>query len=358
MNYSKLLKGLVKEVFSFKQYGEFGMAGKVFAFVAVLPFIVLSTFALVFYVVTDFIYNVFASAVKYLECWVDDRKKGISPITEAVLFLVSMPWIFFCHVFLSFGAVFFYLIWFVAQCGLYTATLGGITWQPYINSATYEDAVEWEPDNNDTACSAVVMLSFGMMALYLLLSFVYRVTDNYDLNTVANNIILIQMLFTVVVFPIVFKKRIVDNGVDEDFSSDEDEDGDAFNKLASEKPIFHDHEREEALERLEAQKRRESAAAMPRNNTYEASAPLPKSAFAPRGRTLSTVSFDMQHLYFINRRFGIEVSVNETFEIIKEKLSSVKVMNDNDITFIRKIKAAEDFEEMVMIWEWFATLYS
>ena len=45
MNYSKLLKGLVKEVFSFKQYGEFGMAGKVLAFVAVLPFVVLSAFA-------------------------------------------------------------------------------------------------------------------------------------------------------------------------------------------------------------------------------------------------------------------------------------------------------------------------
>ena len=139
MNYTSLFLGLMGEIKANKQYNVIGKPLNIFAFIAVLPFTILAAFASLYYLVCAFFFNGIASAVKYLEKWVEEKKKDVHPATEAVLFFVTMPTIFFFNVLLSGFAVFFYFIWFVLQCFTYIATLGGIKWQPFIMEAKFDD---------------------------------------------------------------------------------------------------------------------------------------------------------------------------------------------------------------------------
>ena len=168
MNYSTLLKNLLAEVKSLNQYKEIKKPFNVLAFIAVLPFTIASFFISLFYIIFDFLFNGIASCARYLEKWVDEKKKDIHPASEAVLFFITMPTIFFFNVLLSGFALFYYFTWFVLQVNLFVATLGGTRWQPYIANAEFgeEDLVV---TTNEATSGIFAIASFSLFILTLIM---------------------------------------------------------------------------------------------------------------------------------------------------------------------------------------------
>ena len=222
------MRSLISEATAGIQYKNLSSSNRVFAFIGVFPFIATSVIGIILYEILNFFYNIVASAVKYLEAWVDDKKKDVQHATEAVLYFVTMPWIFFCNVLLSFAAVFFYLIWFVVECVLYIATLGGIKWQPYINNASYDEPNTWEITTADGPATAVSLIAFIGYAMYLLLFIIGSVLSEYGIIDAANVISYIYWVFTCIAVPVTFRKRALDPDtiVEYDDTAEDDDDDD------------------------------------------------------------------------------------------------------------------------------------
>ena len=198
MHYSKLFKGLISEVKTRKQYDAIPNPYRVLAFIGVLPFILSALINFLFYIVFDFIFNGLASSTRYLENWVDEKKKGVNHATEAVLFFVTMPTIFFFNVLLSGFALLYYFIWFFLQVDLFVATLGGTRWQPYISSAKFDDEDDYVVKTNGAAAIIFSVASFSLVALAIILAI-------FDYPTAISG-----SLLTMIAVPLIFKKGKAD----------------------------------------------------------------------------------------------------------------------------------------------------
>ena len=170
MDYSGLYKSLVKEVLSGKQYKKLSLPIRILAYIAVFPFTVLSVFMAAFFYVYNFSFNVVSSGVNYLEQWLKNTKKGVAPLTEAVIYFIALPLIFFNHVLLSFFAVNFFILWFFSQCTFYVASLGGIKWQPYVTQADFEDVDAYRVSTHPYAAAFHAISSVALLVAAILLS--------------------------------------------------------------------------------------------------------------------------------------------------------------------------------------------
>ncbi|MBQ8381481.1 MAG: hypothetical protein IJY18_06265 [Clostridia bacterium] len=208
MNYLELIKGLRSEAMEKLQYKKLAMPYSIFAFIAVLPFVVSAFLTMVLYYVLAFLYNCFASAVTYLEGWLKENKKDVQHATEAVLYFVTVPFIFFCHVLLSVFAIFFYFTWFSAQCSFFIATLGGTRWQPFINTASYSaDNKKLYARANATASLVFSLVSFVLYAVITVLT-VIGLFGGLDYD-VMENLPVLHILYQIglgIAVPIIFKK--------------------------------------------------------------------------------------------------------------------------------------------------------
>ncbi|MBQ8719710.1 MAG: hypothetical protein IJY65_01615 [Clostridia bacterium] len=201
MNYSTLLKNLLAEVKSLNRYKEIKKPFNILAFIAVFPFVTASFFISVFYIIFDFIFNGIASCARYLEKWVDEKKKDIHPASEAVLFFITMPTIFFFNVLLSGFALFYYFTWFVLQINLFIATLGGTRWQPYISNAEFAKENEFVIETSEMASLVFSVVAFGLFVIFVIIS-VFNLELGATLIALYNLGILISV-------PLIFKKMKV-----------------------------------------------------------------------------------------------------------------------------------------------------
>ena len=217
MDYLALIKGLLGEVSSSKRIAKLGTPVKILAFIGLLPFIIGSAFAILGYVCLTFFYKIVSASVDYLEKWVDRKKADVRQATEAVLYFVTMPWIFFCNVLLSFASVLYCLSWFFIQCFTYLASLGGIKWQPFIMDAKFDEPKK--PANvysHMTKCIAAVsyFIAFVFFALFFL---IYLADGDEDFFSIAAVIDVIYTLGVAISVPIIFKSGESDVDYDDEY---------------------------------------------------------------------------------------------------------------------------------------------
>ena len=245
MNYSALLKGLLAEIKSKKQYLRLPTAVRVLAFIGMFPFVVMAAMLLVTYVVYGFFFNMLAASVAYLEAWLHGERKGVRHATEAVLYFVAAPTIFLMHCILSSFACAYFIVWFLLQCFVYIATLGGIRFQPYINTASYEKGEsDYQMTGSTPALIAVSCVAFGLFALFLIFYIIglidggnngyydpyygYYYSGYSEFTGIANIFDAIYTLFAVIAIPVCAKKTIgaakVTDATDELPTDDEDAD--------------------------------------------------------------------------------------------------------------------------------------
>ena len=220
MNYSALQKNLFSEVFSGKQYALLPPAIRVLAFIGMLPFIIIAFSYTISYAIYNFIFNVLSAGVAYLENWVHEERRSVKPATEAVLYFITAPTIFFMQVLLSLFAIAFFFIWFFLQCVLYIATLGGIRFQPYINHASFGKVTDgFTASSNPVALLVVSVIAFSLYALYFIFIFA-ALLGAYDLGAVAVVIYIFYLLFVLIAIPVCARKKA---GTDADASSYDEE---------------------------------------------------------------------------------------------------------------------------------------
>lgn len=212
MNYSALFKNFLKEVGAACQYKNLDAPFKAFAIVATIPFWIIFGVLVAVKYVNLFLFNCFASSCDYLEGWVNETKKGVYHATEAVIYFIAIPYIFFIRCLLSLFSVVFYLFWFLTMCFAYIATLGGIRWQPFIANAKY-DNITVKATTNKTAGNTIVLIGFVLFCLYIIFYIVTRFTYDYTLYRITNICDYLYSLFMVISVPIAFKHKAIEGGV-------------------------------------------------------------------------------------------------------------------------------------------------
>jgi hypothetical protein len=217
MNYSLLLKQKRAELFSAFQYKELNGPLRVLAVIATLGFWIGAAGTLVVSYIFLFGYQCVASSSNYLECWVKDNRRGINPITEAVLYLVTMPFIFLLRCILSLFSIVFFFFWFMLNCYGYIASLGSIEWQPFISDVDLESRTYFKSAGSQTGRSVVVIIGFSMLCLAFFFGFISGLLTggegNYEISQAVYNMGIffnvIQVLFMIIAVPVAFRKVAV-----------------------------------------------------------------------------------------------------------------------------------------------------
>lgn len=165
MDYQKSIQSLLKEAKAGASYKQLGKPYRTFLKIALFPLYIVEFALIIAYYVQLFFYNAMMSPVTYLEAWQDKKKEGIQHATQAVLFFVTTPFIFFLRVLISLMSFNFFFLWFFLMCYTYLVTLGGINWQPCIN-------VIPEREGGETKLRASAGEKFATVALLFFAAFV------------------------------------------------------------------------------------------------------------------------------------------------------------------------------------------
>ena len=173
MDYQKSIKSLLKEAREGLSYQQLDKPYRVFLKIALFPIYIVTVALIMIYYIQLFFYNAMMSPVNYLEAWQEKKKEGIQHATQAVLYFVSTPAIFFFRVLISLMSFNFFFQWFLLMCFTYLATLGGVEWQPYINVAP-------EKEGAKTVLKASAGEKFATVALVFFALFVLLIPFNYD----------------------------------------------------------------------------------------------------------------------------------------------------------------------------------
>ena len=213
MNYNALIKNLREEIKIGHQYRTLDYPFKALAFISMLPFIAVTISLFILLHSLLFVYNALLSGVKYLETWLDEAKKDVNPVTQAVLYFCAIPTIFSMRVLFSAFSFLFYFLWFGVMCSAYVSSLGGVRWQPYISDATF-GGVSFTPHTNGVAAKIFSVISFVLFAVCVLIFLIYLGTDSAkgarDVATAFAIVAGLDVAFVNISVPIIFRKRIVD----------------------------------------------------------------------------------------------------------------------------------------------------
>ncbi len=139
MNYSLPIKQYLPQKNDFYKYKEFVLSSCIFLIILLSPVYLALILAFTAYCILFFLFNVLSSSTNYLEAWVKKSKENVGPAAEAIIFLITTPFIFYTHIVLSIFSVIFYLVGFVLQCLSYAATLGATKWRFKMSSSPFDN---------------------------------------------------------------------------------------------------------------------------------------------------------------------------------------------------------------------------
>ena len=220
MDYQKLIGSLLAEAKKGIRYKQFDPIMKILALVSMIPFFIAALFGVAYYYVALFFYNALLSPCSYLESWEKDRVKDMHPAPKAVVLFCTTSFIFFLRILIAFFSFFFYFQWFGLQITLYVCTFGGIKFQPWINTATFDEDVTWtlRPEKN-TAQKFVfiaLILEFTPVVFKIFTSIFEAINKNspakfwggmIDFFSILTLIsVAAYIICTCIVIPFIFKK--------------------------------------------------------------------------------------------------------------------------------------------------------
>lgn len=169
MDYSLSIKNLFSEISRLKSYSRLHPVLRVIMVILMLPFIVAAASAIITYRVICFFRSAWQIISDELESWLKEQEKDKHWGPTAVLYFVTLPFIFLLR---SVMAVVFsgalYVTWFAIMVFSYPATLGGIRWQPQLNKVDYDKEYTWEFKYTNAALNGFVFVNIGLVALCVL----------------------------------------------------------------------------------------------------------------------------------------------------------------------------------------------
>ena len=200
MNYSSSIKSLFKEIARQKSYSRLHPALRIVMLILMLPFVVVAGAAVVLYHVLLFFRKGSQIAADELEAWLNKKKDGVHFVPEAVLYFVTVPFIFFLRVLLTFFSGFLYFTWFTIMCSTFIASIGGVRWQPYLNAVSYDKEFAWSFKHSNKTFNVFALLNVGFVVLCAIQSLI-------NPDGLRPWLLLITLFMIYIAYPIVFAKK-------------------------------------------------------------------------------------------------------------------------------------------------------
>ena len=143
MTYQDKIKGLFSEALQGINYSYISPNLRKIMVVILSPIILSSILLYTTFTVLDFLYRLLIGPCEYLEQWVDKKRENVHWLTEAVIFSITLPFIFLSRILISLYANIYEITWLLLLITTYIATLGGVRWQAYIIDAEYDCKYTW-----------------------------------------------------------------------------------------------------------------------------------------------------------------------------------------------------------------------
>ena len=208
MNYNQQIKNLLAEARAGIRYANMERWEKILTIIAMIPIYAVTCVLIATYYISLFFYNALICPTEYLEGWLGENNAKVRHATEAVLYLICIPFIFANRVLMSVMSFSFYFQWFLLQTALYLSTLGGTKWQPSINLATFKKRC-YKLRPGEAGTMVYTILTFGLFAFYLLLFLAYTIdgSTSWELYRFLVAIGWMYTAMAVIINPILFSKR-------------------------------------------------------------------------------------------------------------------------------------------------------
>lgn len=132
MNFIEKINSLLKEALTFKQYKRMNVALRIFAGILMFPsYVVCFALTVVYYIFAIF-HKLVSLPAEILEKFYKNQSRDVHYITEAVIYLICLPFVFLLRIELAFLSFFLGVYYFILNIALQIASLNGITFKPFI----------------------------------------------------------------------------------------------------------------------------------------------------------------------------------------------------------------------------------
>ncbi len=204
MNYSLLLSNLIAEMKEGTQYKRIPNTIRWLLIIAMIPLIVSFVFLSVLYYIQLFFFKALSAPAEYLHSWLKGQKDEVKHATQAVIYFLCIPFIFFLQILLSLSSVAFFFSWFFLMLNGYLLTLGGIRWQPFITDATFEPHEITVTKPQQTVAVVFSCCIFGVSVI-IVLFIILGLIGLADVETFVTFFNAIYWVGVLLVNPILFK---------------------------------------------------------------------------------------------------------------------------------------------------------
>ncbi len=170
MNFTKTYTDMLKETFFWKGFAGLNLALRVLCVIALLPFMLWYAIGMLVYGIGLLLFKLGDVPYEYLHATIKAERQEVRHATEAIIYFVAFPTLFFLKVLMSFLIVMLVVIHFCTSIIGYVATFGGLTLSPYI--FTEVDRSDKTPNPHKTPAVIVFVtlaLTFLMIMLVLFL---------------------------------------------------------------------------------------------------------------------------------------------------------------------------------------------
>lgn len=211
MDYTKLLRDLLKEATQFEQYKRLGVLSQILATICMLPIIAIDLVLIAQFFVIDFILKGLSAPFEILHQFVKKERGEVRHATEAVIYAITLPFLFIYHIYIALFSFYFYLSWFLIMVFTYLATLGGIRWQPFIMDAKFDgerDQYIYMP--YEDVAGLLIFVNFAAIIAYFVFIFLGRYSTEHEvylLYTACSSLSwFVYWFMLLIVTPIAFRK--------------------------------------------------------------------------------------------------------------------------------------------------------
>lgn len=183
MDFISIYKDMVKDTLTFRNYKRMTLVSAIFAGIVVIPFSLIYALTMLVYGLLAIWHKMINAPTDYLLAFVKGEGKDVKHATQAVVYLIGFPLIFILKAITCFIVFTMGILHFVASVAGYIATLGGMTFSPFILDPA--DRTAAEEGDIYPAKRVKIFVGFGL-ALFLLTLFYAPIAAN--LNALIHNI--------------------------------------------------------------------------------------------------------------------------------------------------------------------------
>ena len=171
LDFLERMSTLLKEAFKFKKYKAMHPVLAVFTGILMLPIVAVSFMVTAMLAVLGFVFAFITGPVKYLHEIVHGEGQSVKHATQAIVYLISWPFVFFCYALIAFLLVLLIPTYALLSFLCYVWSLGGFKFHLFAN---YTDDISITVEGRYRLLPAIYVCVGGM--LVFLIPFIHGIS--------------------------------------------------------------------------------------------------------------------------------------------------------------------------------------